>query len=148
MVQSLWSQHGALNHLPSLVYLLGENLTHQQLISPGTHYCWVGRGSTGWEVCLTLRHMSNSAPLPALPPTTLLPLSFATMSQACLTFALPPSVNHDWLYLVTISQSRLAFTLPPSVSQDQLFPCHHQSDTADFPCHQCLERLVPLSLMF
>ena len=24
---------------------LGENSAHQLLISPGTHYCWVGRGT-------------------------------------------------------------------------------------------------------
>ena len=73
----------------------GENSAHKLLISPGTHYCWVDRGTMGWEVCPTLLHMSNSAPLSALPPTTLSPLSFATMSQSCLTFALPPSVKHD-----------------------------------------------------
>ena len=49
------------------------------------------------------------------------------MSQSCLTFALPPLVNHAWLYLATISQSQinyffatisqtwLTFALPPSV---------------------------------
>ena len=49
------------------------------------------------------------------------------MSQSCLTFALPPLVNHAWLYLATISQLQinyffatisqtwLIFALPPSV---------------------------------
>ena len=58
-----------------------------------------------------------------------------------------------WFSLATSSQSLLTF------------PCYHQSDTADFslrpsvrhgwllpchhiPCHQCLERLVPLPPMF
>ena len=68
---------------------LGENSAHQQLISPGTHYCWVDRGNVGWEVCPTLLHLSNSAPLPALPPSTLPPLSFSS--------ALPPWVKHIWL---------------------------------------------------
>ena len=122
-----------------------DNLAHQLLISSGTHDCWVDRGTMGWEVCPTLLHMRKSAPLPLLPPTALSPLSFATMSQSCLTLALPPLVNHAW---------RL--------------PCHHQSNMINYclatisqpfalppvrhcrllPCHQCLERVVPLSLMF
>ena len=28
--------------------------------TPGTHRCWVGSGSTEWEVCLTLLHMTRS----------------------------------------------------------------------------------------
>ena len=103
-------------------YISWGRIQHfELLISPGTHYCWVDRGSMGREVCLTLRHMSNSAPLPVLPPTTLSPLvshvdvCLATMSQSCLTFALPPLVNHAWLYLATISQTQLTFSLPPLV---------------------------------
>ena len=133
---------------------LGENSAHQLLISPGTLYCRVDRGTTGWEACPTLLHLIISVPLPALPPATL-----------------PPSVKFYWLLpLATVSQTRLTFLA--TISQTRLtFPCHHQSDTADFslppsvshgwlflvtssqtrltfPCHQCLERLVPLPPMF
>ena len=63
------------------------------------------------------------------------------MSQSCLTFALPPLVNHAWLYLATISQSHINYffatisqtwlTFLATISQTRLTPCHHQSDTAD-----------------
>ena len=115
----------------------GENSAHQLLISPGTHYCWVDRGTMGWEVCPTLPHMSNSDPLPVLPPTALSPLSFATMSQSCLTLALPSLVNHAWhlpchhIYIATVSQTWLTIALPPSVKHGWRLPCH-QSDTANF----------------
>ena len=131
-----------------------DNSAHQLLISPGTHCCWVDRGTMGWEVCPTLLHMSNSAPLPALPPTALSPLfvchhelimfnfSLATISQSRLMFTLPPYLhchrqsNMINYCLATISQTRLTFTLPPVRHRWLL------------PCHQCLERLVPLSPMF
>ena len=87
----------------------------------------------GWEVCPTLLHMSNSAPFPALPPW---------VNHGWL-FTLPPSIRQSWLldchhqsdtadlYLATISQSRLTVTLPPSVKHGWLLRCHHQLDTAD-----------------
>ena len=116
------AQHGALNHLPSLVYL-GENSAHQLLISPGTHYCWVYRGTMGWEVCPTILHLSNSAPF--LPPWVLPP-----WVNHVLILALPPYLhchhqsNMINYYLATISpntvdvclatsQTRLTFALPP-----------------------------------
>ena len=104
---------------------LGENSAHQLLISPGTHYCWVDRGNMGWEVCPTLLHMSNSAPLPVLPPTTLSPLSLATMSQSCLTLTLPP-------YLHCHHQSNMINYCLATISQTRLTLSCHQSDTADF----------------
>ena len=38
------------------------NAIHNSLIffPPGTHHCWLGRGSMEWEVCLTLLHMTSS----------------------------------------------------------------------------------------
>ena len=49
---------------------LGENSAHflqlmpftffQFFGPPGTHHCWVGRGSMEWEVCPTLVHMMTS----------------------------------------------------------------------------------------
>ena len=51
----------------SLLY--GENSVHflqlmpftifQFFVPPGTHYCWVSRGSMEWEVCPTLLHMAT-----------------------------------------------------------------------------------------
>ena len=127
---------------------LGENSAHQLLISPGTLYCRVDRGTMGWEVCTTLLHLIISAPLPALPPATLPPsvkfywllhchrqsdtadfpchrqsdtADFPCHHQSdTADFSLSPSVRHGWLFLATISQTRLTF------------PCHQQSDTADF----------------
>ena len=116
---------------------LGENSAHQLLISPGTLYCRVDRGTMGWEVCPTLLHLIISVPLPALPPATLPPsvkfywllhchrqsdtADFPCHHQSdTADFSLSPSVRHGWLFLVTSSQTRLTF------------PCHQQSDTADF----------------
>ena len=105
---------------------LGENSAHQLLISPGTLYCRVDRGTMRWEVCPTLLHLIISVPLPALPPATLPPsvkfywLLHCHRQSDTADFSLPPSVRHGWLFLVTISQTRLTF------------PCHQQSDTADF----------------
>ena len=31
----------------------------QSFSPPGTHHCWVSRDIMGWEVCLTLLHMTN-----------------------------------------------------------------------------------------
>ena len=55
--------------LCSLIYS-GENSGHflqlipftifHLFVPPGTHYCWVGRGSMEWEVCLTLQQMTSS----------------------------------------------------------------------------------------
>ena len=28
-------------------------------VPPGTHHCWVGKGSMEWEVCLTLLHLTS-----------------------------------------------------------------------------------------
>ena len=115
---------------------LGENSAHQLLISPGTLYCRVDRGTMGWEVCPTLLHLIISA-LPGLPPATLPPsvkfywlLHWHRQSDTAdfpchhqsdtVDFSLSPSVRHGWLFLATISQTRLTF------------PCHQQSDTADF----------------
>ena len=111
----------------------GENSAHQLLISPGTHYCWVDRGTMGWEDGPTLLHMSNSAPLPGLPPTALSPLSFATMSWLCLTLALPPLANHTWrlpchhIYIATLSQTWLTIALPPSVKHGWRLPATSQT---------------------
>ena len=104
---------------------LGENSAHQLLISPGTLYCRVDRGTMGWEVCPTLLHLIISVPLPALPPATLPPsvqFYWLTLPPSVRHswLSLPPSVRHGWLFLATISQTRLTF------------PCHQQSDTADF----------------
>ena len=176
MVQSLWSQHGALNHLPSLVYLLGRI----QHIS-----CWfhqvpitAGWAEAPWDEKFAQHFYTWVTVLPYQP----------CHQQPCHHYRLPPWVNHVWrlpchhIYIATISQTRLTIALPPSVKHGWRLPCH-QSDTADFclatsqtrltfvlsptsqtrltfalpppvrhgwllPCHQCLERLVPLSLMF
>ena len=91
----------------------------------------------GWEVCPTVLHMSNSAPLPVLPPTSLSPLSFATMSQSCLTLSLATisqsclTLPCHHIYIATVSQTWLTIALPPSVKHGWRLPCH-QSDTADF----------------
>ena len=109
MVQSLWSQHGALNHLPSLVYLLGriQHIScwfHQVPFTAGwTEAPWDEKFAQyfyTWLLVLPYQpchHLSNS-----------IDFYIATVSQTRLTF------------LATISQTRLTF------------PCHQQSDTADF----------------
>ena len=153
MVQSLWSQHGALNHLPSLVYLLGRI----QHIS-----CWfhqvpftAGWTEAPWDETFA-QHFY----------TWLLVLPY----QPCHQQPCHHQSNSIDFYIATVSQTRLIFLA--TISQTRLtFPCHHQSDTADFslspsvrhgwlflvtssqtrltfPCHQCLERLVPLPPMF
>ena len=146
MVRSLWSQHGALNHIPSQAYLLGRSQHFELLISPGTLYCRVDRGSMGWEVCPTLLHMSSSAPLLSLPTSTL----------SVLSFALPPSVKHGWLLLCHHQSNTVDFTLPPSVNHDWFLPfppsanhswlvhCHHQSIRINY----CLATISQTRLTF
>ena len=55
LIQSylLWGEFSAFS---------ASNAIHNStiFIPPGTHYCWVGRGSMEWEVCPTLLHMANS----------------------------------------------------------------------------------------
>ena len=38
---------------------LRQSLRHN-VRPPGTNYCWVGKGSMKWEVCLTLLYMTSS----------------------------------------------------------------------------------------
>ena len=125
MVQSLWSQHGALNHLPSLAYLLGriQHISywfHQVPFTAGwTEAPWDEKFVQHFYTWLLVlpyqpchqqpcHHQSNS-------------IDFLCHHQSdTADFSLSPSVRHGWLFLATISQTRLTF------------PCHQQSDTADF----------------
>ena len=119
MVQSLWSQHGALNHLLSLVYLSGEFSTlsywfHQVPIAAGwTEATWDAKFAQHFYTWVTV--------LPYQP------CHHQCLFQRChhesIMFDFKPC-HH--------SQSRLTYTLPPWVNQDQPFPCHHQSNTVDF----------------
>ena len=114
MVQSLWSQHGALNHLPSLVYLLGriQHITcwfHQVPFTAG----WT---EAPWDEKLA-QHFY----------TWLLVLPY----QPCHQQSCHHQSNSIDFYIATVSQTRLTFLA--TISQTRLtFPCHQQSDTADF----------------
>ena len=41
-------------------HMYSQSLQFSFLVPPGTHLCWVDRGSMVWEVCLTPQHMAGS----------------------------------------------------------------------------------------
>ena len=84
----------------SLLYRLissGENSAHflqlmpftifQFFVPPGTHHCWVGRGSMEWEVCLTLLLMTSTGNrTPDLLILSLMPYSLGHMPYPFYTY--------------------------------------------------------------
>ena len=126
-----------LKHLPSLVYLIGRI----QHISCWFHQLPIAAGWTEapWDEKFVQHFYTWVTVLPyqLCHQQPCHHCSFATMSQLCLTLALPPLVNHAWrlpchhIYIATVSQTWLTIALPPSVKHGWFLSCH-QSDTADF----------------
>ena len=126
MVQSLWSQHGALNHLPSLVYLLGRI----QHISCWFHQVPFSAGWTEapWDEKFAQHFYTRVLVLP-YQPCHQQPCHHQSITVDFLPCHLQSS-SIDF-YIATISHTRL--TCLATICQARLtFPCHQQSGTADF----------------
>ena len=136
MVQSLWSQHGALNHyLPWYISGRVQHIScwfHQVPFTAGwTEAPWDEKFAQHFYTWVLVLPYQPCHQQPCHHQSIKVDFYLATFSQVRLTFTLPPSVRHGWLslrpsvrhgwlFLVTSSQARLTF------------PCHQQSGTADF----------------
>ena len=64
-------------------------------VPPGTHLCWVGRGSMEWEVCPTLLYITSSGnrALDLILSPTPYPLGHMLPWKLCVSFTLSSSLN-------------------------------------------------------